>query len=178
MSHKRFIEGRKWCIPQASGDVAEIGFGVGANLPYYDSHKVSKLIAIEPNTELLDIADINTQLDIQIIKGCAEKMPLADASVDTIVSTWTLCSVENITNVAQEMHRVLKPGGKVIFVEHGRSQNTPLSIVQDIITPVWSPCAGGCRLNRSYFDNFEKIGFTCIHKEHTGTEYKGIAVKN
>jgi len=177
MGQEQFIRERKWCIPQASGTVLEIGYGGGANLPYYDPEKVQKLIVLEPNKELLDLANVETELDVDFLEGYAEDTPLENESVDYVVFTWTLCSVSSVEDVLRDMYRVLKTNGKVVFVEHGKSQVSLLSKIQSLANPLWSRCAGGCQLNRSYFSIFEKVGFDFEYKEQVGTAYRGVAIK-
>ena len=86
---------------------------------------------------------------VEFLGLAGEQIPLEDASVDTVVCTWVLCSIEGINEALAEMHRVLKPGGQLLFVEHGRAPTPRLAAWQDRLTPVWSCCAGGCHLNRS-----------------------------
>jgi len=141
---------RQQLIPQARGTVLEIGVGSGLNMPYYGA-AVSKLFALEPNEKLRHMARPMAEkalfpVEFLALKG--EDIPLEDHSVDTVVSTWTLCSIPDPEKALQGMFRVLKPGGILLFVEHGRTPSTRLARWQDRITPLWSCCAGGCHLNR------------------------------
>ncbi len=178
MGQKRFVKGRQWCSPQAKGVVLEIGFGAGANLPYY-TNDVSKLFALEPSKALFDIATTINRVDFEIqhLEASAENIPLGDNSIDSIVCTWTLCSVGNVREVTKELYRVLKPTGKVFFIEHGKASSAPLATLQNLINNLWKRCAGGCNLNRTYFSYFTENGFTFQLSEQIGTEYSGIATK-
>jgi len=144
MDQKRFVTGRQWCVPQAKGIVLEIGFGAGANLPHY-TRDVSKLFAFEPSKELFNTAidSIQTTFKLSQIVTRAENIPLAKNSIDSIICTWTLCSVENITEVVQELYRVLKPNGKVIFIEHGKSKHPALQIFQNLFNNLWRNVQAG-----------------------------------
>lgn len=180
MGQKRFIDGRLWCVPQAYGNVLEIGFGTGENLAYYTPSNVSKLTALEPNIELLKhtLKTVPSSLHFELILGSAERIPFPDKSFDSVVCTWTLCSVHGVRNVLGEIYRVLKPGGKVFFIEHGKSNNRLLSVIQNIINPLWSQCSGKCNLNRSFFASFTEAGFTLVYAVQTNTEYRGVAIRD
>ena len=152
---------RQQLIPQASGTVLEIGVGSGLNIPYYSS-AVDKLYALEPNTKLRQMAQIKAadapfSVDFLGLKG--EDIPLADHSIDTVVTTWTLCSIADPVKALQGMYRVLKPGGRLLFVEHGRAPQPSLARWQDLLTPVWSVGSGGCRLNRRPDLLIQQAGF-------------------
>ncbi len=179
MAQKRFIAGRHWCAPHAYGNVLEIGFGTGQNLPYY-TDRVAKLIALEPNKNLTESAHMFKKLGftLELVHGDAEDIPLPNNTVDCIVCTWTLCSVHAVQGVATELYRVLKPNGKIFFIEHGRSQSKFVSFLQNTLNPFWTRCSGGCNLNRSYFDPLTEAGFAFEFQEQKDTEYRGIAVKS
>ncbi len=175
MNQGRFVAGRQWCIPQATGVVLEIGFGAGANLPYYNN--ISQLLALEPSKELFKIAleSSETTFDVKQIVAGAETIPLDDDSVDSIVCTWTLCSVDDVREVVDELHRVLRPSGKVIFIEHGKSNSRVFQVLQSSTNNLWKRFAGGCNLNRTYFNHFTEAGFSFEVSEQIGTEYRGVA---
>ena len=157
-------------VPMATGRVLEIGIGSGSNLPHYGS-KVSHLTAIDPLEELwkkrrLDLSKLG--FDVNYLKGSAEEIPAEDGSFDTVVSTFTLCSVDDIDKVLEEIHRVLKPGGKLIFSEHGKSPETGTARWQNILNPAWKRISGGCNLNRDIPAMMKKNGF---RTDHICTQY-------
>src|SRR5262245_61206800 len=119
-----FARMRARIIPKARGLVAEIGFGSGLNLPYYDPAKVSRLIGIEPDSAMLGIASkrlADFRMPIELIEGRAEALPLSDGSVDTAVVTYALCTIPDAVPALREMRRILKPDGRLLFIEHERS---------------------------------------------------------
>jgi ubiquinone/menaquinone biosynthesis C-methylase UbiE len=145
-----FPELRAKALAPASGRVLEIGFGSGLNYPFYPS-AVTSLTALEPvleNERLFAKSRAEGSLPVEFVQGVAERMPFADASFDTVVTTWTLCSVDDPAQALREMHRVLIPGGRYIFLEHGRSPDPGIARWQDRLTPIQRRLAGGCRLNR------------------------------
>ena len=141
---------RRRIAARAHGVVLEVGIGSGVNLPLYVSG-VDRMIGVDPSPELLRIAAPRakgTAFPVELKCGSAEALPLADASVDTVVMTWTLCSISGAAAALAEMRRVLKPGGELLFVEHGRAPDAGVARWQDRVTPVWKHLAGGCHLNR------------------------------
>ena len=137
-------------IPLAHGTVLDIGAGSGLNFPYYGAH-VQKLYALEPHDKLVQKARpraAHTPFPVEFLGLKGEHIPLADNTIDTVVCTWVLCSIADVRAALSEMHRVLKPGGQLLFVEHGRAPTPTLAAWQDRVTPLWSCCAGGCHLNR------------------------------
>ena len=153
---------RAECIPQARGDVLEIGIGSGLNLPFYSS-QVRRVYGLEPSFELQRMARARVRaapVDVEFLSQSAEDpVPLADSSVDTIVMTWTLCSIANAPKALQQMKRVLKADGRLIFVEHGRARDPNVVAWQDRLTPVWKHVGGGCHLNRKIDELIEAAGF-------------------
>lgn len=148
-------------IPQAKGDVLEIGIGSGLNLPYY-SARVKRVFGVEPSVELQHMAKNRAkgQADVEFLSQSAEqKLPLPDASIDTIVMTWTLCSISNPNEALRQMRRVLKADGEFLFIEHGRSRDSSVMAWQDRLTPAWRLIAGGCHLNRKVDDLISAAGF-------------------
>lgn len=136
-------------IPRAAGTVVEIGFGSGRNLSFYDQAKVTRIIGIEPSRGLLDLVKAPTEApSFEMIEGVGEAVPLATASADTVVMSYTLCSVDDPARVLGEAKRVLKPGGHLIMIEHGRSPLPGVARWQDLLNPAWRMVAGGCNLNR------------------------------
>ena len=153
---------RAMIVPQAEGCVLEIGIGSGNNLPHYDESKVSHLIAIDPLEELwkkrsVDLSQLS--FGVEYIRGTAEQIPAGDATFDTVVTTFTLCSVEDIHGTLKEIHRVLKPGGKLLYSEHGKSPDRGTEHWQNLINPLWRQVSGGCNLNRDIPAIMESNGF-------------------
>ena len=139
----------------------EIGIGSGLNLPFYSSN-VTHVIGLEPSPKLLAMARRVERTDlgpVEFIEGSAEAIPLQDASVDTVVTTWTLCSIPDALRALRDMRRVLRPGGHLLFVEHGRAPDPNVVWWQDRLTPLWKPLGGGCHLNRTIGTLIEEAGF-------------------
>jgi len=150
MRMKALLPYRQRVIAAAEGRVLEIGLGSGLNLPLY-STRVSSVTGIEPSAELLVIARRRGQtagVALDLIEGSAETLPLEDRSVDTVVTTWTLCTIPDAERALIEARRVLKPGGLLLFVEHGRAPEPGVARWQDRLDPLWWRIAGGCHLNR------------------------------
>jgi ubiquinone/menaquinone biosynthesis C-methylase UbiE len=150
------------CIASAaSGTVLEIGIGSGLNLPFY-SGSVSNLIGLDPSPRLLamarEAAD-RTATPLKLLEGTAESIPVEDRSIDAVVTTWTLCSVPEVDRALREMRRILKPAGRLLFVEHGRAPEPRVRWWQDRLTPVWKRISGGCHLNRAVNELIENAGF-------------------
>jgi len=155
---------------QADGVVLELGFGSGLNLPYYDPGRVRRLIAVDPSPGLLALARPRidaSRFPVEVLAQGAERLPLADASVDTVLSSWTLCSIAEVGAALSEARRVLRPGGKLLFVEHGRAPQPRVARWQDRLTPLWRRCAGGCHLNRRADELARAAGFE-IERLDTG----------
>jgi ubiquinone/menaquinone biosynthesis C-methylase UbiE len=145
----------------ARGRVLEIGIGSGLNLPFYGS-EVSAVIGVDPSPALLAMADkrrSDARFPVELIEGSSEALPLEDKSVDTVVTTWTLCSIADAAKALAEARRVLKPGGELLFVEHGRAPEAAITRWQDRITPVWKHLTGGCHLNRPIDSLVRNAGF-------------------
>jgi ubiquinone/menaquinone biosynthesis C-methylase UbiE len=149
-------------IPQAHGEVLEVGIGSGLNLPFYTTG-VSHIFGLDPSIELQQMAHKRAATvpgRITFVSQSAEQpIPLANASIDTVVSTWTLCSIPNVSAALQEMKRVLKTTGKFIFIEHGRSRDPGVARWQNRLAPSWRHIAGGCHLNRKIDDLIREAGF-------------------
>jgi len=148
-------------VPQAQGKVLEIGIGTGLNLEYYDANSV-QLTGLDPAEELTGHAKERAQqleLPISMLGVSGESIPTEDQSFDALVCTWTLCSIPNVEGALKEMHRVLKPGGKMFFIEHGQSPDASVHRWQQRIEPVWKRIAGGCHLTRKADDLIADAGF-------------------
>jgi len=161
MSKKALAAERARWIPLASGVVLEIGVGSGLNVPFYTS-SVRRLYALEPSEELRRMAARRTggaRFPVEFLAASAENIPLPAASVDMVATTWTLCTIEDAGRALREFRRVLRPEGRVIFVEHGRSPDVHVARWQDRLTPIWRRVAGGCHLNRPIGRLLEEGGF-------------------
>jgi ubiquinone/menaquinone biosynthesis C-methylase UbiE len=142
---------REKVVPLAMGNVLEIGIGSGLNLPFYNQEKVKHLTAIDPSTEIWNknSIDINKlPFGFDFIKAIAENMPFDNNSFDTVVFTYTLCSIPNTEKAFEETRRVLKANGQVIFCEHGKAPDKAIQKWQNYINPIWKKLGGGCTLNR------------------------------
>ena len=150
MRHPMLLPYRRRIGAAATGRVVELGIGSGLNLPFYGP-EVSAVIGIEPSPALLAMARARggaVKFPIELLQATAESLPLEAHSVDTVVTTWTLCSVADPVAVLGEARRVLRPGGRLLFCEHGRAPDAGVERWQDRLTPVWKRLAGGCHLNR------------------------------
>jgi ubiquinone/menaquinone biosynthesis C-methylase UbiE len=152
---------RSRIVPSAEGRVLEVGIGSGLNLPFY-TDRVGQVIGIDPSPKLLAIATAAAsciKVPVEFVEGSAEAVPMESASVDTVLTTWTLCSIPNAQKALSDLRRVLKPGGRLLFVEHGRAPDQFVQWWQDRLTPIWRHVAGGCHLNRSIGEMIEGAGF-------------------
>ena len=167
MRRQELVAYRSHVIPAAEGRVLEIGVGSGLNLPFY-SRNVERLVGLDPSPKLLSMVRRNLKRNaspVELIEGSAEAIPLKTNSVDTVVTTWTLCSIPDADRALREMHRVLRPGGHLLFVEHGRAPESHVRWWQDRLTPVWKRIGGGCHLNRAIQMLIEDAGFQFDHLE-------------
>lgn len=142
---------RQKVVPDAAGDILEVGFGSGLNVPFYDPSKVRKIWALEPSAGMRRKAQAaldDTEMDIEFIDLPGEQIPLDDNSVDTVLVTYTLCTIPDAEAALQGMRRVLKPSGRLLFIEHGKAPDEDVLRWQNRLNPVWSRIAGGCQMNR------------------------------
>ena len=149
---KPFMIQRTKIVPLAKGMVLEIGIGSGLNIPLYDENYVKKVVGVDPSEDMQSLAKkrINeSPIDIQFIVADAAKIPLDDQSIDTIVCTYTLCTVSNPEGVLKEMKRILRPGGKFLFSEHGHAPDESVNKFQHKLEPLWKFLVDGCHLTRS-----------------------------
>jgi ubiquinone/menaquinone biosynthesis C-methylase UbiE len=160
MRNARIAPYRARVIPKAEGRVLEVGIGSGINLPLYTA--ATQVIGLEPSAKLLAMAKQNAasaRTPMELLEGSAEAIPLETASVDTVVTTWTLCSIPDAGRALGEMRRVLKPAGRLLFVEHGRAPEERVRWWQEHLNPIWTPVAGGCRLDRPIAELIGAAGF-------------------
>ena len=161
MRQRKLAAYRNRVVPAAEGCVLEIGVGSGLNLPFY-SQNITRVIGLDPSPKLLSMAREDTSAvtgAIEFVQGSAKAISLENRSVDTVVTTWTLCSIPDAPQALREMSRVLKPGGRLLFVEHGRPPDPNVRWWQDRLTPAWKRIGGGCHLNRAIGTLIEGAGF-------------------
>ncbi len=161
-SYDSIAEQRQIVVPKATGTVLEIGIGSGLNLPFYDRSKVKNIIGIDPGEGILKLGHerfSNMDIPLEILAESAENMPLETGSVDTVLLTWAGCSIPDIQTALAEMRRVLKPGGQLVFCEHGRSSDPAVARRQDWLNKVWPYFAGGCNVNRDFEALIKGAGF-------------------
>jgi len=148
-------------VDGAAGRVLEVGIGSGLNLRLYGD-AVREVVGIDPSPRLLAMARDASRgrpIPIELVEGTAEAIPLEDHSVDTVITTWTLCSIPEAMRALAEMRRVLKPSGALRFVEHGRAPEASVRWWQDRLTPIWKRIGGGCHLNRPIGQLIAESGF-------------------
>jgi ubiquinone/menaquinone biosynthesis C-methylase UbiE len=149
-------------VPLAEGKVLEIGIGSGLNIPYYVPGKVSHLWGVDPSREMWSLAEKNAKdhhIDAEFLESGAESIPLDDNSADTVVMTYTLCTIPETHSALQEVQRVLKPGGTLLFCEHGEAPDEHIRRWQQRMNPVWKLLGGGCNLNRPIPRLLKESGF-------------------
>ncbi len=161
-SQPEVMDVRRKVVPHAAGDILELGCGGGINLELYDRDRMKSFTGLDPSPELLAMSRAAAReqgLDADIQGGEGEAMPFADARFDTVVTTFTLCSVADQAAVLGEIRRVLKPGGTALFLEHGAAPDAGVAKWQRRIEPVWKHLAGNCRLTRPISEAYAKAGF-------------------
>jgi ubiquinone/menaquinone biosynthesis C-methylase UbiE len=153
---------REKIVPHVDGDVLEIGFGGGLNLPFYDRNKVRKVFGLEPSAGMRRFAAGNIEasgLDVELIDLPGEDIPLDDNTVDSVLVTYTLCTIPDAITALQGMRRVLKPGGRLFFCEHGKAPDESVHKWQNRLNSGWRFFAGGCNMNRDIPALLRKGGF-------------------
>jgi SAM-dependent methyltransferase len=161
MQQEAMVPFRRRVIGAAEGRVLEVGIGSGLNLPLYGP-SVRSVIGLDPSPELLRMARdraATAPIPVELLEASAETVPLDDASIDTVVTTWTLCTIADAPRALSELRRVLRPGGALLFVEHGRAPEPGVARWQDRLDPLWRRLAGGCPLNRKIDDLISGSGF-------------------
>lgn len=180
---------RKKVVPLAIGDVVEIGVGPGLNLQYYNLDTVNKVIGIDPSDELNKIAKKNANkvnLDIEFNLSSAESIDLPTSSVDSVVCTFSLCSIPNPQKALKEIYRILKPGGKYYFCEHGISPDLSTRVFQNVTNVFYPKLSGGCHANRDIPKLISESGLKILEKDtmylpgsvkFLGYNYWGVAIR-
>ena len=176
-------------VPLAEGVVLDVGIGSGLNIPFYNKSKINYLYGLDPSKELLDIAKSiakENQLEVDFLQCSAESIPLPDKSIDTVLITYTMCTIPDVALSNSEIMRVLKDDGKLLFCEHGLAPDKHIAKWQKRINPLWGKIAGGCNLNRNIPKLITSSGFRISNMEEmylpstpkfAGYNYWGTAKK-
>ncbi len=159
---RAFEEQRKRIVPEAKGVVLDLGIGTGLNIPLYDTDRVIKLIGLDPCQSSLNMAQKladQSSIPTELVQGLGEDIPLVDGCIDTVVLTYTLCTVQDVSAVLSEVRRVLRSDGEVLFCEHVSAPTPWVSRVQDIVGRPWASLLGGCQLNRRAATSLRRARF-------------------
>ena len=180
---------RQKVVPLVEGKVLEVGVGSGLNLPFYDKSKIDELWGLDPSEELSDmarkVAD-RENIVVNFISSGAEEIPLPDSYFDSVLITYTMCTIPEVARANKEIKRVLKRGGKLIFCEHGEAPDENIRKWQKRINPFWGKLAGGCNINRKIPTLIQNSGFEIVELEEmylpktpkiVGYNYWGYAVE-
>lgn len=154
---------RQKVVPRARGRVLEIGIGTGLNIPYYDPTRIEKVWGLDPGLAMHKLAARRAaqyRIDVELVGLSAEQIPMDDNTFDTVLVTYTLCSIPDVMNALCEMRRVLKPDGDLLFCEHGLAPDENVRRWQRRLTPLWGKIAGGCHLDRPIPELIRQAGFT------------------
>jgi len=157
---------RRLTVPQAEGVVLEVGIGSGLNLPFYDASKVKKIIGIDPDDQMWARSQKRRsgfQIPIERIGLSGEDISLDSNFADTVLATYTLCTIPDPIAALKEMRRVLKPGGKLVFLEHGQAPDAHIRKWQERIDPYWKKIAGGCHPGRPIPSLLNEAGWRVEH---------------
>jgi len=156
------LEDRRRWVPRAHGNVLELGVGSGLNLAFYDRTRVEKVTGIDPSAPLLSRARArvaDAPVPVELVEGMAENLPFDARSFDSVLVTFSLCSVDDPARVLAEVRRVLRPGGELVFVEHGLAPDARTQRWQHRLTPIWRRIGGGCRLDRDVAGTLRSAGY-------------------
>jgi ubiquinone/menaquinone biosynthesis C-methylase UbiE len=167
LESRGFRDIRKNLVQKSEGKVLEIGSGTGLNFPYYVD--AAEVTALEPDSFMRERSlsrATHAKVPIRVISGNAEQLPFQDNEFDVVVGTLVLCTINNPNKALEEMRRVCKAGGKVLFFEHVRMNDSILGFLQDWLTPAWKRLCDGCHLNRNTFQLIKQTGFKVLHVEH------------
>ena len=180
---------RQKVVPLVEGKVLEVGVGSGLNLPLYDKSKIDELWGLDPSEELSDMAGKladRENIVVNFISSGAEEIPLPDSYFDSVLITYTMCTIPEVARANKEIKRVLKRGGKLIFCEHGEAPDENIRKWQKRINPFWGKLAGGCNINRKIPSLIQNAGFEIVEMEEmylpktpkiAGYNYWGYAVE-
>jgi ubiquinone/menaquinone biosynthesis C-methylase UbiE len=189
MNTKGTREERKGSLADVTGAVLEVGFGSGLNLPYYPK-TVTKVVGVDPSHTSAHLARKRiaaSSFPVEFVGLSAEKLPIADASFDSVVSTFTLCTIPDVAGALAEMRRALKPEGRFYFVEHGRADDPRVARWQDRLNGFEQKVFGGCHLNRDISALIRQAGFEIERLDHAylkgapkfgGFLYRGVAKRS
>ncbi|MBZ9992753.1 class I SAM-dependent methyltransferase [Mesorhizobium sp. BH1-1-4] len=187
-SASAFADMRRRLIPRAGGVVVEVGFGSGLNLPYYDAGRVKRLVGVDPDGTMLGLAEPKSRslpFNVDCIRASGENLPLADSVADTVVVTYAFCTIPDPEAALTEIRRVLKPTGRLIFIEHGQAEGPRCRRWQERLNRIWGRLAGGCHLNRDPLHLIDAAGFHVVEAERErfrlpfwqlGSHHAGIAI--
>jgi ubiquinone/menaquinone biosynthesis C-methylase UbiE len=162
MGQEPIMAERRKVVPRAIGRVLEVGVGSGLNLGFYDGGRVERIWGLDPSRTLLDRAQARTPprgIDVRLLEGSAEDIPFVDAAFDTVVSTFTMCTIPDLPRALGEMRRVLRRGGRLLFAEHGLSPEGGVAFWQRWLSPCWRLLSGGCNVDRAIASSIERAGF-------------------
>ncbi len=178
---------REKVVPLAEGRVLEVGVGSGLNFPHYDRERVVSVVAVDPSAEMLRMAEstvAGAPVDVDLVQAGAEDLPVESSSIDTVLVTYTLCTIPDVFPALAEMARVLAPGGRLLFCEHGLAPDASVAWWQRKLNPAWRAVGGGCNLGRNIPDLIRRGGFRITGMETmylpgwkpASFNYRGIAV--
>ena len=165
---KPILRQRQKVVPLAEGKVLEIGIGSGLNLPFYEKSKIDEIWGLDPSEELSAMARIvadQESIEVNFISSGAEEIPLPDDHFDSVLVTYTMCTIPEVLRANQEIRRVLRAGGKMIFCEHGEAPDKNIRKWQKRINPFWGKIAGGCNINRKIPSLIQDSGFDIVEME-------------
>lgn len=160
-----FTRQRQKVVPLATGRVLEIGIGTGLNFEHYDRSRVAQVVGLDPGVEMHKLAQKRASaagIEVQLIPLSAERIPFDDGQFDTVLVTYSLCTIADPVAALKEMRRVLKPSGRLIFCEHGLARDASVRAWQHRLTPAWSRMAGGCHLDRDIPALLQQAGFRFV----------------
>ena len=178
MRGEEFSRLRDEVVPNAHGTVLELGFGSGLNLPHYDATTVERIVAVEPASVARKLARKRlaaSELEVEFREPQPARLPLEDAAVDTVVSTWTLCSIPGVEAILADLRRVLRPGGAFHFLEHGLSPRPGLARWQARLNPIQKCLIGGCQLILPIDRLIEGAGFVIESLDHPPIKGPSVA---
>tara|TARA_B100001996_G_scaffold267966_1_gene209433 strand:+ start:201 stop:737 length:537 start_codon:yes stop_codon:yes gene_type:complete len=156
-------------VPFAKGNILEVGIGSGLNIPFYEAEGINKIWGIDPSEELIAMAKKQVKddtPDIEFIISKAEEIDFDDAFFDTILMTYTMCTITNLSEAFTEIRRVIKPSGKLIFCEHGMAPDENVVKWQNRINTFWPKISGGCNINKEISRIIESSGFSIANLDN------------